>query len=62
MPYELEPEMITSLFEGDQRPSARWSTTMRCPKFGGWVLAIEDRRFFQHSGVNFVRLCRSRVD
>lgn len=54
--YELEPEMITSLFEGDQRSKREVVHYNEMPKvLVDAVLAIEDRRFFEHNGVNFVR-------
>jgi len=58
--YELEPEMITSLFEGDQRSKRQVVHYDEMPKvLVDAVLAIEDRRFFQHSGVNFVRFAEA---
>lgn len=55
--YELEPEMITSLFEGDQRSKRQVVHYNEMPKvLVDAVLAIEDRRFFEHNGVNFVRI------
>jgi len=55
--YELEPEMVTSLFEGDQRSKRQVVHFNEIPKvMVDAVLAIEDRRFFEHSGVNFVRM------
>jgi penicillin-binding protein 1B len=55
--YELEPEMITSLFEGDQRSKREVVHYNEMPKvLVDAVLAIEDRRFFEHNGVNFVRI------
>ncbi|MBV9626007.1 MAG: PBP1A family penicillin-binding protein [Acidobacteria bacterium] len=54
--YELEPEMITSLFEGDQRSKRQVIHYNEMPRvLVDAVVAIEDRRFFQHSGVNFGR-------
>ena len=58
--YELEPQMITSLFEGDQRSKRQVVHYDEMPKvLVDAVLAIEDRRFFQHSGVNFVRFAEA---
>ena len=55
--YELEPEMVTSLFEGDQRSKRQVVHYNEMPKvLVDAVLAIEDRRFFEHSGINFVRM------
>ena len=54
--YELEPELITSLFEGDQRSKREVVHYNEMPQvMVNAVLAIEDRRFFEHSGVNFTR-------
>ena len=58
--YELEPEMITSLFEGDQRAKREVVHYNDMPKsLVDAVLAIEDRRFFQHNGVNFLRFAEA---
>ena len=58
--YELEPEMVTSLFEGDQRAKRQVVHYNDMPKIlVDAVLAIEDRRFFEHSGVNFVRFAEA---
>ena len=54
--YELEPQLVTALFDAEQR------SKRELVKYDGIppvmvqaVLAIEDRSFFEHSGVNFVR-------
>ena len=55
--YELEPRMITALFDAEQRSKRQLVKYDDIPKMlVDAVLAIEDRRFFQHGGVNFVRL------
>ena len=55
--YELEPRMITALFDAEQRSKRRLVKYNDIPKMlVDAVLAIEDRRFFQHGGVNFIRL------
>ena len=55
--YELEPRMVTALFDAEQRSKRRLVTYDDIPKIlVDAVLAIEDRRFFQHGGVNFIRL------
>jgi penicillin-binding protein 1B len=55
--YELEPQMVTALFDAEQRSKRQLVKYNDIPKvLVDAVLAIEDRRFFQHSGVNFVRL------
>jgi penicillin-binding protein 1B len=58
--YELEPQMITSLFDAGQRSKRQLVTYDEIPKLMvDAVLAIEDRRFFQHGGVNFLRLAEA---
>ncbi len=54
--YELEPEMITALFD-EQRSKRQVLRYDQIPRMMvDAVLAIEDRRFFQHGGINFVRM------
>ncbi len=58
--YELEPEMVTSLFDAEQRSKRQIVHYDGIPKnLVDAVLAIEDRRFFQHGGVNFIRLAEA---
>ena len=58
--YELEPEMVTSLFDAEQRSKRQLVKYDEIPKvLVNAVLAIEDRRFFQHGGVNFMRLAEA---
>ncbi len=54
--YDLEPQLVTSLFDAE-RSKRQVVKYQDIPKvMVDAVLAIEDRRFFQHSGVNFLRL------
>jgi penicillin-binding protein 1B len=58
--YELEPQLVTSLFDAEQRSKRSLVKYDDIPKvMGDAVIAIEDRRFFQHSGVNFLRLAEA---
>ena len=58
--YELEPQMVTGLFDAEQRSKRQVVGYDQIPKvMVGAVLAIEDRRFFQHSGVNFFRMAEA---
>jgi len=58
--YELEPQLVTSLFDAEQRSKRQLVTYDQIPKtMVDAVLAIEDRRFFQHGGVNFLRLAEA---
>jgi penicillin-binding protein 1B len=55
--YELEPLLITGLSEDANRTKRRLVTYDEIPpNLVQAVLAIEDRRFFEHSGVNYWRL------
>jgi penicillin-binding protein 1B len=55
--YELEPQLVTSLFDAEQRSKRQLVKYEEIPKMMvDAVTSIEDRRFFQHSGVNFIRL------
>jgi penicillin-binding protein 1B len=54
--YELEPQLVTALFDAEQRSKRQIVRYNDIPStMVQAVLAIEDRRFFEHSGVNFVR-------
>jgi len=58
--YELEPVMITSLFDAEQRSKRQIVKYDEIPKvMVDAVLAIEDRRFFEHNGVNFIRMAEA---
>ena len=55
--YELEPLLITGLSDDANRTKRRLLTYDEIPpNLVHAVLAIEDRRFFEHSGVNYVRM------
>ncbi|MGA8764556.1 MAG: PBP1A family penicillin-binding protein [Candidatus Sulfotelmatobacter sp.] len=55
--YELEPQLITALFDSEQRSKRELLKYNDIPKVMlDAVLAIEDRRFFEHGGVNFLRM------
>ncbi len=60
--YELEPQLVTALFEGEQRAKRRLISYNDIPKvMVDAVLAIEDRRFFEHTGVNYYRLAEAAL-
>jgi penicillin-binding protein 1B len=55
--YELEPLLITDLSEGVNRTKRRLLTYDEIPpNLVHAVIAIEDRRFFEHSGIDYVRV------
>ncbi|MGP8142481.1 MAG: penicillin-binding protein 1A, partial [Terriglobales bacterium] len=58
--YELEPQMLASLFDAEQRSKRQLVKYDEIPKIMVQaVISIEDRRFFQHNGVNFMRLAEA---
>jgi penicillin-binding protein 1B len=58
--YELEPQMLASLFDAEQRSKRQLVKYDDIPKVVvDAVTSIEDRRFFQHGGVNFMRLAEA---
>jgi penicillin-binding protein 1B len=55
--YELEPLLITGLSDDPNRTKRRLITYDEIPlNLVHAVLAIEDRRFFEHSGVNYMSM------
>ncbi len=55
--YELEPQLITGLSEGQNRTKRRLVTFNELPpNLVNAVTSIEDRRFFDHGGVDYIRL------
>ncbi len=58
--YELEPQLVTALFEGQDRSKRQLVRYDDLPKdLVNAVIAIEDRRFFTHGGVNYIRLAEA---
>jgi penicillin-binding protein 1B len=58
--YELEPQLVTALFDAEQRSKRQLVKYNDIPpRMTEAVLAIEDRRFFEHSGVNFLRMAEA---
>ena len=57
--YKLEPQLITALSEDKNRTKRLLVTYNQIPpRMVQAVLAIEDRRFFEHSGINYVRTAK----
>jgi len=55
--YELEPLLITGLSEDNSRTKRRLLTYNEIPKkLVDAVVAIEDRRFFEHGGIDYIRI------
>jgi penicillin-binding protein 1B len=60
--YELEPQLITALSTGKSRSKRRFIPYNEMPpRVVQAVTAIEDRRFFEHGGVNYLRLAKCAV-
>ena len=60
--YELEPQLITALSEDKNRTKRRLVTFDEIPpRLVQAVVAIEDRRFFEHGGVNYVRTVKCAI-
>ena len=55
--YKLEPQLITALSEDKNRTKRRLITYEQIPpRMVEAVLAIEDRRFFEHGGINYISM------
>ncbi len=60
--YALEPALITGLSDDKNRSKRRLVTFNELPpNLVQAVLAIEDRRFFEHGGVNYGRMAEAAV-
>lgn len=60
--YELEPQLVTGLFDRENRSKRRLITYDDMPKvLVDAIVSIEDRRFFQHSGVNYYRFLEATL-
>ena len=60
--YQLEPQLITAL-SGENRTKRRLVTYQEIPpNLVQAVLAIEDRRFFEHGGINYMRIAKCAVE
>jgi len=60
--YDLEPQLITALSEDKNRTKRRLVTYDEIPQqMVQSVLAIEDRRFFEHGGINYARTLKCAV-
>ena len=57
--YELEPVLITALSEDKNRTKRQIVTYDQIPpRLVQAVVAIEDRRFFEHGGINYLRIAK----
>jgi penicillin-binding protein 1B len=61
--YKLEPQLITALSEDKNRTKRRLVTYSQIPpRMVQAVVAIEDRRFFEHGGINYGRTVKCAVE
>jgi penicillin-binding protein 1B len=55
--YELEPQLLTGLFDTKERSKRRLLKYAEIPPLvRSAIVSVEDRRFFEHNGINYVRL------
>ena len=60
--YKLEPQLITALSEDKNRTKRRLVTYDEIPpRMVEAVVAIEDRKFFEHGGINYLRMAKCGV-
>src|SRR5580692_9008008 len=61
--YELEPQLITALSEDKNRTKRRLVTYEEIPPHMiQAVIAIEDRSFFEHGGINYLRTLKCGIE
>lgn len=55
--YDLEPQLVTGLFDAKNRSIRRLLTYNEIPPVvRNAIISVEDRRFFEHNGINYGRL------
>ncbi len=55
--YDLEPQLVTGLFDAKNRSKRRLLTYGEIPAVvRNAIVSVEDRRFFEHRGINYGRL------
>ena len=60
--YRLEPQLITALSEDKNRTTRRLVSYDQIPQhMVQAVTSIEDRRFFEHGGINYVRTAKCAI-
>ena len=57
--YSLEPLLVTNLFDRRREKRRVVSFNDLPPNLISAVVAIEDRRFFEHSGVDYLRILKA---
>ncbi len=57
--FELEPELISGIFEGDWQQRRLVRLSQIPPAFIDAILAAEDHRFYEHHGIDPVRIIKA---
>lgn len=60
--YELEPELITNLFDRSREKRRLIRFEDIPPNLVNALLAAEDRTFFQHAGIDFTRIIGAAIE
>ena len=56
---ELEPELISGIFQGSWQQRRLVPLTQIPPAFIDAILAAEDHRFYEHHGIDVVRIVKA---
>jgi penicillin-binding protein 1B len=57
--FELEPEMLGAIFQGDWEQRRLLPLTEMPPAFVDAILAAEDHRFYEHHGIDLIRTAKA---
>jgi len=60
--YELEPQIITNLFDRSREKRRLIKFEDLPPHLVNAVVCVEDKSFFQHSGIDFLRVIKAAYD
>lgn len=60
--YQIEPELITNLFDSERSKRRLFRYEDYPQHLVDAVIAIEDHRFFDHGGIDFIRTTRAAID
>jgi penicillin-binding protein 1B len=61
--YDLEPQLVTGMFDAKLRSKRRLLTYPEIPAIvRNAIVSVEDRRFFEHGGINYVRLLEGLLE
>jgi len=60
--YELEPELVTNLFDQDRSKRRLFRYEDYPERMVQAIIAIEDHRFFSHNGIDLIRTTKAALD